>query len=146
MRVHRDHAPVRIREELAPKGIQRGCRGIRQVDARLGIERQIDVVDDVLLVIALGEDIVRRERRNRTQLALDADGGLERAGQVDVLRQSDKLLKITNQTGTTSGKIRGLPRIEYRGVARAEKRLRLRVGRQRLTVRGIGGKVRAAVV
>ena len=70
MRVHRHHTPIRIRPRRTVRE--------RQVRTRRRIERQIDVVHDVLLVIALAVHVVDRERRYGANLMLDADRCLER--------------------------------------------------------------------
>ena len=63
------------------------------------IERQVDVVDDVLLVASLAVDVVGLDRHRAAELALEADRGLEGARQVHELGRPDEFLDGPEQTG-----------------------------------------------
>src|SRR5580765_4638021 len=65
---------------------------------------------------------------------------------MDVFRQTNELLQIARQARRGARVVGRLPRVERRSIARAETRLRLIEGRQRLAAGGVRGEVRPTII
>ena len=93
---------------------QRGIDAARAIGGRIvgagrRVERQVDVVDDVLLVAPLAVDVVGLDRDRGAELALDADRGLPRPRHVDDVERSAELLERARQAGRRAGVAARLP-------------------------------------
>ena len=131
MRVHRDDAPVGIR--------QLALIGERIVDAGRRVERQVDVVDDILLVAPLAVDVVGFDRHRAAELTLEADRASARCAAGARTRAARRIPGRRAAGRRSAGEF---PRASVEGAVLREQNCvqRLRVGRQRLPLVGFAAK------
>ena len=124
--------------------------GVRErvVGTGRGVERQVRVVDDVLLVTPLRLHVVDLQRHGVAELVLEADRAVPAAGHVHQIVGAGRLLERVQQTRSRTAVVSRRPGGKRGRLLRriAEQLQRLIESRQRLAIERVGRKVRATVV